>query len=94
MIKPTAEEVTAYALLIGFKLNGHHFCDYYESKGWVVGKSPMKDWRAAVRTWKHNSPESSKVGQFYDRDKADEREKQLELIKQREIERKFGSQGA
>jgi hypothetical protein len=27
------------------------FWDFYESKGWVIGKSPMKDWRAAVRTW-------------------------------------------
>lgn len=27
------------------------FVDFYSSKGWKVGKSPMKDWRAAVRTW-------------------------------------------
>ena len=25
--------------------------DYYESKGWLVGRSKMKDWRAAVRNW-------------------------------------------
>jgi hypothetical protein len=28
------------------------FTDFYAAKGWLVGKSPMKDWRAAVRTWK------------------------------------------
>ena len=50
--KPTPEEVTRYAYKIGFILNGNEFCDYYESKGWVVGKSPMKVWQAAVRTWK------------------------------------------
>jgi hypothetical protein len=25
--------------------------DYYTSNGWMVGKNPMKDWKAAVRTW-------------------------------------------
>ena len=27
------------------------FCDFYESKGWVVGKAKMKCWKAAVRNW-------------------------------------------
>ena len=27
------------------------FLNYYESNGWKVGKNPMKDWKAAVRTW-------------------------------------------
>ena len=27
------------------------FYDYYESNGWHVGKNPMKDWKAAIRTW-------------------------------------------
>ena len=27
------------------------FFNFYESKGWLVGKSKMKDWQAAVRTW-------------------------------------------
>lgn len=40
-----------------FKENGGtaeqatRFCAYYESKGWTVGKSPMKDWKAAARGW-------------------------------------------
>jgi hypothetical protein len=33
-------------------LKAQQFCDYYESKGWVIGKSPMKSWKAAVRTWR------------------------------------------
>ena len=57
MKKPTPQEVTDYALSIGFKLDGGHFCDFYESKGWMVGKSPMKVWKAAVRTWKRAHPE-------------------------------------
>jgi hypothetical protein len=52
--QPTAEQVTAYALSIGFKLDGEAFCDYYISCGWVIGagKKPMKDWQSAVRFWK------------------------------------------
>jgi hypothetical protein len=30
------------------------FLAYYESNGWRVGRNPMKDWKAAVRTWKQN----------------------------------------
>lgn len=51
-VKPTAQEVEAYAQECGFSIDGQIFCDFYQSKGWLVGKSPMKDWRAAVRTWK------------------------------------------
>lgn len=50
--KPKPEQVQEYALSIGYaSLNPQAFCSYYESKGWLVGKSPMKDWQAAVRTW-------------------------------------------
>jgi len=30
------------------------FLDHYESNGWKVGRNPMKDWKAAVRTWERN----------------------------------------
>jgi molybdenum cofactor biosynthesis enzyme MoaA len=60
-IKPTPIEVTIYAKSIGFKLDGQNFVDFYESKGWVVGKSPMKDWRAAVRTWKRQKDQEVSV---------------------------------
>lgn len=53
---PTPTEVAQYAKDIGFTdLDSHSFCDFYEAKGWVVGKSPMKDWKAAVRTWRKNN---------------------------------------
>jgi hypothetical protein len=35
------------------------FWNYYESKGWIVGKSPMKSWQSAVNgTWKPAGVES------------------------------------
>lgn len=88
MIKPNAEEVTAYALSISFKLNGNHFCDYYESKGWMVGKSPMKNWQAAVRTWKHNSPESAFVGKKYDSSRMEAKQQELRDLAEREWEKR------
>jgi len=50
--KPTVQEVTEHgATLTPRFLKAQQFWDYYESKGWVVGRSPMKNWKAAVRTW-------------------------------------------
>ena len=52
--KPTFEEVQAYCQERNNGIDPEQFIDYYESKGWVVGKSKMKDWKACVRTWERN----------------------------------------
>ena len=49
--RPTVEQVAEYCEARGNNVDAAVFCDFYESKGWVVGRSPMKDWKAAVRTW-------------------------------------------
>ena len=49
--KPTIDEVRAYCLERNNKVDPEQFVDFYTSKGWKVGKEPMKDWKAAVRTW-------------------------------------------
>ena len=54
-IRPKADEITEYSKEIGFTLDGNQFIDHYEARGWLIGKNPMKDWKAAVRTWKRNS---------------------------------------
>lgn len=51
-VAPTPEQVTEYARSIDFELDGANFVDYYSARGWMIGKNPMKDWKAAVRTWK------------------------------------------
>lgn len=53
-VKPTLEEIKAYCLSRQNNVDAERFYDYYESNGWRVGKSPMKDWKAAVRTWERN----------------------------------------
>lgn len=48
---PTESEVRAYCLERGNQVDAARFVDYYTANGWKVGKNPMKDWKAAVRTW-------------------------------------------
>lgn len=50
-VPPTPQEVTDYCQQRQNGIDGNEFCDFYASKGWMIGKSKMKDWRAAVRTW-------------------------------------------
>ena len=54
------EYAAAYAESRGIALGSvdfdpDYFVDYYESKGWKVGKAPMKDWKATVRNWLRSS---------------------------------------
>ncbi len=58
MKRPTVDEITSYCLHRENRINPEQFFDYYQSCGWVVGKSrkPMKDWQAAVRTWERDKP--------------------------------------
>lgn len=53
-IPPTVDEVAAYCQERGNGLDPESFVDFYASKGWMVGKNPMKDWKAAVRTWERS----------------------------------------
>lgn len=50
-VKPTVDEIAAYCKERGNQVDPQKFWDFYESKGWKVGKNPMKDWKASVRTW-------------------------------------------
>jgi hypothetical protein len=52
---PTLEEVTAYIAERRSPVDPQRWMDHYTAKGWVVGKSPMKDWQASVRTWERDS---------------------------------------
>lgn len=50
-VKPTLDDVTFYCIERNNSVNPEAFLDFYESNGWKVGNNPMKDWKAAVRTW-------------------------------------------
>ena len=49
--KPSVDEVQSYCTERNNGVDPESFWDFYESKGWKVGNTPMKDWQAAVRTW-------------------------------------------
>ena len=51
---PSVEEVRSYCQERNNKINAEDFCDFYASKGWMVGKNKMKDWKACVRTWERS----------------------------------------
>ena len=55
--KPSLEDVRKYCISRGNQVDPEQFFNFYESKGWIIGKSPMKDWRAAVRTWEKREKE-------------------------------------
>ena len=48
-VPPSVEEVREYAQEAGLSIDPQAFVDFYSSKGWKVGKSAMKDWRASAR---------------------------------------------
>lgn len=58
-VKPTVDEVANYCTQNSYDINAQGFIDYYESQGWKVGKNPMKDWKACIRTWVKRKQEKS-----------------------------------
>lgn len=55
--KPTIEEIRQYCQESRLDVDAEQFFLFYESKGWVIGKSPMKSWKAAVCTWSRRQKE-------------------------------------
>lgn len=60
---PTVDEVDEYCRQRGNGVDAQKFVDFYASKGWMVGKNGMKDWKAAVRTWEKGDSRSSSQSQ-------------------------------
>lgn len=63
-IKPTLADVKTYCEERGNSVDPERFINYYEANGWHVGKNPMKDWRAAIRTWEQNNFTPTKRTQY------------------------------
>ena len=77
--KPTLEEVEAYCKERNNQVNAERFIDFYESKGWKIGKEPMKDWKACIRTWEKSNkkaPTPSWVGKTYEQEVATKEEQE------------------
>nr|DAY55314.1 MAG TPA: replisome organizer [Caudoviricetes sp.] len=83
---PTHEQVSTYCKERKNTVDAERFLDFYKSKGWMVGKNKMKDWKAAVRNWERSSkqgtqPIKKSQNQFHNFEERDydydELEKQL-----------------
>lgn len=59
-IPPSVEEVRVYCQERNNGINPQTFVDFYSSKGWMVGKNKMKDWKACIRTWEQSRAENAK----------------------------------
>ncbi len=57
-LPPTVDEVRLYCRERGNSVDAQRFVDFYSSNGWRVGKNPMKDWQACVRTWEQRGDAS------------------------------------
>lgn len=99
--KPTFEEVEAYCKERNNGVDVARWFDYYTANGWKVGKNPMKDWRAAVRTWERSefaAPDNRETGN-YEPTPEQQAEKQLMLeairrteeLQKKRIEARYGS---
>jgi len=61
--KPSHTDLKKYIDEGGYAVNYKTFYDWYEANGWKVGKNPMKDWKACVRTW-HNKDNTKGGGKY------------------------------
>ena len=98
-VKPTIEEIDTYCRERKNSINAERFFDFYQSKGWKVGNQPMKDWRAAVRTWERSENARSGTNTTYDDEKCWSKSQKKESVwdynmrKMKEIDQKLMAGG-
>lgn len=63
---PSVDEVTRYCEERANNVDPEKFVDHYSANGWVRGKTPIKDWRAAVRTWEKRGDSATYAGSSYE----------------------------
>ena len=68
-IPPTISEVKEYCEKRKNGINPEQFVNFYQSKGWMIGKNKMKDWKAAVRTWEIQNRKNNGNNQTSDNSK-------------------------
>lgn len=63
---PSLDDVESYCRERQNNVDAARFVDYYTANGWRIGKTTMKDWRAAVRVWERNDPKQAQPANRYD----------------------------
>ena len=68
-LPPTISEVKEYCEKRKNGISPEQFVNFYQSKGWMIGKNKMKDWKAAVRTWEIQNRKNNGNNQTSDNSK-------------------------
>lgn len=87
---PTYEQVSTYCKERHNTVDAERFLDFYESKGWMVGKNKMKDWKAAVRNWERSSKQETKPAKQNQFHNFDERNYDFDELEKRLFEQQMG----
>jgi len=61
---PSVTEVAEYIKEKGYSVDAQQFVDFYSAKGWLVGSSKMRDWKAAVRTWQNRQKKDQPANEW------------------------------
>lgn len=88
---PSLEEVREYCLERGNNVDPERFCDFYDSVGWKVGNKPMKDWKAAVRTWERREEPKARSGTTNNFKNFEERKTNLDLLEEQYFRKKYAN---
>jgi hypothetical protein len=86
-VPPTVDEVREFCSSRNNRVDAEAFVDFYVSKGWMVGKNKMKDWRAAVRTWERRDGDR-------DRDKSTDNNSFIGVVSNNDNSRNGNGTGA
>jgi hypothetical protein len=92
-VPPALYEVQAYIAEIGGSVDAGQWMDFYESKGWRVGKNPMKDWRACVRTWERRNAKDRQPSEQPHERRAREFREHKERVLGRQSDQGMGAAG-
>ena len=82
-VKPTLTEVIDFCNETQANIDPQDFMDFYESKGWMVGRNKMKCWKSCVRRWKRQEVEQNR--EKHEKNMA-KQAKQNEQLRNRTIE--------
>ena len=96
---PTVDDILNYCRETGVTIDAQRFVDFYASKGWKVGMTPMTDWRASVRSWAaRDRAEAKKQNPRFDYQQREYTEEDFGesfyFDPRRDLERYYGDGGA
>lgn len=92
-IPPTIEEARDYITSKGYHVDAEKFVNFYESKGWYVGKNKMKNWHAAIATWEKTESERNADNRASHTSKQEANGYALRLLMQHKQELESGMAG-